>query len=61
MTGKVTKLYRERKYDEALPLAKRAVQLRERTLGADDQLVRNAYFNLAEIYIALSKYGEAAG
>lgn len=59
LTGKVTKLYRERKYDEALPLAKRAVQLRERTLGADDQLVRNAYFNLAEIYIALRKYGEA--
>lgn len=59
LSNRVLKLYAERKYKEALPLAKRALEIREKALGADHQLVRNAQINLAEVYIALGKYGDA--
>ncbi len=35
----VVKLFNERKYDEALPLAKRALALREAALGPDHETV----------------------
>ena len=56
---KVVKLYNDGKYDEALPLAKRALELRERALGPDHEMVQSALLNLAEIYTAKTKYGEA--
>jgi TonB family protein len=55
----VVKLFNEGKYDEALPLAKRALALRETALGADHELVQGALLNLAEIYTTIKKYGEA--
>jgi TonB family protein len=55
----VVKLYNEGKYDEALPSAKRALELRERALGPDHEMVQSALLNLAEIYTAKKKYGEA--
>ena len=55
----VVKLFNEARYDAALPLAKRALELREKALGADDDLVQGALLNLAEIYTATKKYGEA--
>lgn len=55
----VVKLYNEGKYDEALPLAKRALELRERALGPDHEIVQAALLNLVEIYTAKKKYGEA--
>jgi TonB family protein len=58
-TELVLKLYAEGKYDEALPLAKRAVKLRETALGADDPLLRSALMNLVDIYFALGKQGDA--
>lgn len=54
-------LYNKGNYEQALPLAKRALQLREKALGPEDPLVRGALFNLAEIYLALRKYDEARG
>jgi len=59
LISQVIKLYGDRKYKEALPLAKRALEIREKALSPDDQLVRNAQVNLAEIYIALRKYQDA--
>lgn len=59
VTNLVVKLYNQGKYGEALPLAKRAVQLREKALGADDPLVRSSLINLAEVYMALRRYGDA--
>ncbi|HEY2971961.1 MAG TPA: TonB family protein [Pyrinomonadaceae bacterium] len=59
LVSRVVKLYGERKYEEALPLAKRALQIREKVLSPDDQLVRSALVNLAELYLALGKYGDA--
>ena len=55
----VVKLYNEGKYDKALPLAKRAVQLRETALGTDDERVQTALLNLFEVYTAMRKYGDA--
>lgn len=55
----VVKLFNEGKYDEALPLAKRALELRERALGPDHEIVQGALLNLVEIYTAKKKYGEA--
>jgi len=55
----VVKLFSEQKYDEALPLAKRALELRESALGSDHELVQAALLNLAELYTVMKKYGEA--
>lgn len=55
----VVKLFNEKKYGEALPLAKRALELRESVLGADHEAVQGALLNLAEIYAMTRKYGEA--
>lgn len=59
LSSRVVKLYNEKKYDEALPLAKRALELREGALGPDHELVQGALLNLIEIYSARQKYGEA--
>ena len=56
---KVVKLYGERKYEEGLPLAKRALEIREKALSPNHQLVINAQVNLAEVYIALRKFRDA--
>jgi TonB family protein len=55
----VVSLFNEGKYDKALPLAKRALELRETALGPDHESVQAALLNLAEIYSALKKYGDA--
>jgi TonB family protein len=55
----VVKLFNEGNYDKALPLAKRALELRETALGPDHELTQGALLNLAEIDSALKKYGEA--
>lgn len=52
----VVKLFGEGKYDEALPLAKRAVEIREKALGRAHPLVADALVNLAEIYLAKRDY-----
>ena len=59
LNAEVLRLYREGKYDEALPLAKRVLEIRERALGADDALVAYALHNLASIYAAKGKDGDA--
>ena len=55
----VVKLFGERKFDEALPVAKRVLEIRERLLGGDHQLVASALSNLAAIYLEKKKSGEA--
>ncbi|HEX8117578.1 MAG TPA: TonB family protein [Pyrinomonadaceae bacterium] len=49
LNAQVLKLYQGGKYEEALPLAKRVVELREKTLGREDQNVANALSNLGNI------------
>ena len=59
LTAKVLKLYGERNYDEALPLAKRALELRETALGPNHEDLVPLLLNLGEIYKAKQRLSEA--
>ena len=59
LTEQVIKLFNENKYDDALKLPKRALEIRERLLPLKDPLVGNSLNNLGEIYIAKREYGKA--
>ena len=59
LTESLVKLFNEKKYDEALKLAKRALEIRERLLPLKDPLVGNSLNNMGEIYIAKRDYGKA--
>lgn len=50
LNAEVLKLYREGKYDEALPVAKRVLELREKQLGGEDLKLAFALANLGNIY-----------
>jgi TonB family protein len=55
LSESVIKLYGERKFDEALPRAKRVLELREKALPSDDPATVAAVVNLAEIQFARGK------
>lgn len=60
LAAEVFELYKQGKYKEALPPAKRCLQIRESLFTPADEALRTALNNLAEIYLALRKYEEAA-
>lgn len=55
----VTKLFKEGKFDEALPLAKRALEIRERLLPPNDARVSLALGYLGDVYMAKRDYNNA--
>lgn len=55
----LVELYKAGKFDEALPVARRVLELREKVFGPDDPVVGIALSNLAEVYRAKKKYNEA--
>lgn len=59
LNAQVLKLYREGKYDEALPVAKRVVELREKALGGEDLKVAYALTNLGNVYVQKGDKKEA--
>lgn len=59
LTEYVVKLFNDSKYDEALKLARRALEIRERLLPLNDPRIGNSLHNLGEIYIAKRDYGKA--
>ena len=59
LSAQVVRLYQAGKFAAALPLAERALALREKTLGAEHELVAAALRNLAEVQLARSKNREA--
>jgi tetratricopeptide (TPR) repeat protein len=59
LAAKAAELYTLGKYKEALPPAKRCLQIREKLFTPADEALRIALRNLAEIYIALRKYEDA--
>lgn len=59
LNNSAVKLYNEGKFKQALDPAKRALQIREKTLPADDKSVLDAVGNLAAINLALKNYKEA--
>ncbi|HZH32084.1 MAG TPA: TonB family protein [Pyrinomonadaceae bacterium] len=59
ISASVAQLYAAGKYKEALPLAERALALREKVLQDEDPLVGVALHNLAMLYIARGDAGKA--
>jgi TonB family protein len=53
------KLFNQGKYDEAIPLARRALQIREKLLPRTDAQVSSSLTNLGEIYLARKDYKPA--
>jgi TonB family protein len=53
------KLYNQGKYDEALPVAKRALEIREKLLPRTDPRISSSLTNLGEIYFAKKDYKAA--
>ena len=59
LNAEVLKLYREGKYDEALPVAERVLELREKAFGGEDLKVAYALVNLANVRERRGEYKEA--
>jgi tetratricopeptide (TPR) repeat protein len=56
---KITELSKTRKYAAAVPLAQRALSIRERRLGPNHRDVAESLDDLASLYQELSRYGDA--
>ncbi len=59
LNASVVELYSKGKYDEALPLARRALEEGQKAFGPDHQFVATALENLAELYVMKRQYTEA--
>lgn len=59
LTKSVARLFKEGKFDEALPLAKRALEIRERLLPPNDQRVSLALGYLGDVYMAKRDFNNA--
>ena len=59
LTQEVVKLFGEKRYRDALPMAKQALRIREKVLGPDDELIAFSLNNLAEIHFAETRYSDA--
>ena len=59
LSAQVAELYKTGRIDEAIPLAKRALKLREKEFGSGHFLVGDATSDLATLYLAAEKYGDA--
>ena len=59
LTKSVVQLYKEKKFDKALPLAKRALEIREQLLPPTDPRVAVSLNYLGDVYMAKQDYGGA--
>ncbi len=59
LSTEVVRLYGQAKFDEAIPLARRALKLREKLLSPTDPVLAESYNNLGILYIATSSFGDA--
>lgn len=59
LSHEAVRLYDQKKYDDALSSARRALELREKALGSDHELVATSLYNLAGIYRAQERYADA--
>lgn len=59
LNGEVIRLFKEAKYKEALPLAKRALELREQKLGIEHPKTLTSMKNLASVYSYLDNSKQA--
>ncbi|MGI9036104.1 MAG: tetratricopeptide repeat protein [Pyrinomonadaceae bacterium] len=61
LSQQVVTLFQQKKYAEALPIAKKVIEIREREFGKTHISVAQSYRNLAYIQLQLGKEKEAAG
>src|SRR6266571_2593187 len=54
-----TDLYQKGKYEQAIPIAKNLLEIRERTLGPEHTNTANSLNNLAELYLKMGDYAKA--
>lgn len=59
LVAQTKQLNQQGRYREAIPVAKRALEIRKKLLGADDPLTAVTLNNLAELYRATGAYTEA--
>src|SRR5207237_5470632 len=59
LTAKVVKMYGEHKYDEALPLAKRSIELAETAFGSKESRLIPLLINLGDLYVATIHFDDA--
>jgi len=59
LSAEVVRLFQQGKFEEAMPLAKSALKIREGVLGPNDPGVAHALDNLARLYLAQKKNDEA--
>jgi TonB family protein len=59
LTKSLVQLFKEDKFDEALRLAKRALEIRERLLPRTDPRVATSLANLGDLYMAKRDYDDA--
>lgn len=59
LNDSAVKLFNQGKYDEALPVAKRALEIREKLLPRTDPRISSSLTNLGEIYLAKKDYKPA--
>lgn len=59
LDAEMLKLYKEGKFDEAIPLAKRVLKIKEKLLPANDPLLADSIGNLAMLYLARKKFDDA--
>jgi len=59
LTKSVAKLFKEDKFDEALPLAKRALEIRERLLPRTDARIAMSLGYVGDLYMAKRDYDNA--
>jgi CHAT domain-containing protein len=59
LNQQVVKLYNQRKYEKAIPLAQRSLAIREKALGKDHPSVATSLSNLAALYQSQGKYVQA--
>lgn len=59
LSESVVKLFNQGKYDEALPLAKRVLAIREKLLPRADPRISSSLANLGELYLAKKDYKPA--
>lgn len=59
LSREVVKLFKEKKFDEAAPIARRVISIREKEFGKDDISVAEAWRNMAFIQLQLEDKKEA--
>ena len=59
LSGKVVELFNAGKFDEALPIAEKVLNIRERVLPANDRRIADALANIASIRLAKNETDKA--